>query len=426
MVDRRQAGAPTPPQLTVIVPAWNAAATIEVALRSILADRDLPVECLVIDDGSTDGTAAIAESIAAEDARIRLTRLPGNEGVSAARNRGLEAARGTWVAFVDSDDRVVAGGLRAMLRVATERDPLVVIGQRISTDGARRWYPRLYDLPDIRRPGRKSIVSHPGLLYYAGPVGKLFHRSLVEDLRFAGRMLGDQPWVLRALLRAADRIEVVGDVVYEWWRPGRGRAWASITADRIRSVKLGADATAMAVLAHREVTEAFERVLPAEQAAALSVAYLDRLIRSELAPQLTSALRRRDPEIAALVLALGDFLGAIPAETAADARAIADGIVRPLVLGWWRMPADARTAAWELIDRLEAARAARPGRRPHGILAASAFDGGRFRHVSRSPWMVLLWLRAAASFTWSRLRPRLGLPREEVAGLEAVRSRVTG
>ena len=428
MAERRPTGASPAgaPQLTVIVPAWNAAATIGDALRSILADPDLPVECLVIDDGSTDETAAIVEAIAAADPRTRVIRLPGNEGVSAARNRGLDAARGAWIAFVDSDDRVVAGGLRALLRTAAERELLVLIGQRISTDGSRRWYPRLYDLPDIRRPGRKSIVSHPGLLYYAGPVGKLFHCSLVGELRFEGRMLGDQPWVLKALLRAGDRIEVVEDVVYEWWRPGRGRSRTSITEDRIRSARLGADATAMALLAHREVTAAFEEALPARQAAALSVAYLDRLIRSELAPQLTSALRRRDPAITVLVEALRDFLTAIPEQTAADSHAIADAIVRTLVLGWWQLPADARTATQALVDRLEAARPAGQGERPHGILAWSAFADGRFRRVSRSPWMVLLWLRAATSFAWSRLRPRLGLQREEVAGLAAVRSRVTG
>jgi glycosyltransferase involved in cell wall biosynthesis len=90
------------PLVTVVIPAHNAALTLGRALRSALAQRYRPLEILVIDDGSRDDTAAIAENFGAPE--IRVIRLPRNRGVSAARNAGAEAARGELVAFLDADD----------------------------------------------------------------------------------------------------------------------------------------------------------------------------------------------------------------------------------------------------------------------------------------------------------------------------------
>src|SRR5262245_43991865 len=146
------------PRATVIVAAWNAARTIERALASVLADPDLPAECVVVDDGSSDGTYEVAARVAASDPRVTVVRSPRNEGVSAARNRGLDLARGDWIAFLDADDRLLPGGLAAMLRAADGIGVSAVVGQRISTDGGRTWLPTLYDVPDIREPGRKSIA----------------------------------------------------------------------------------------------------------------------------------------------------------------------------------------------------------------------------------------------------------------------------
>ena len=92
------------------------------------------------------------------------------------------------------------GGLAAMAAVARSTDALAVIGQRILSDGERTWIPKLYDQPDAREPGRKSLVRNPGLMFTASVTGKLFHSTCATGLRFEGRVLGDQPWALRALL----------------------------------------------------------------------------------------------------------------------------------------------------------------------------------------------------------------------------------
>lgn len=106
------------PFLSVIVPAYNCAATIEKCVQSVLEQSFVDLELLIVDDGSTDDTPAILRRLAEEDGRIRVFTQP-NAGVSAARNAALEKAEGQFAAFLDADDWVdesAYGKLVAALR----------------------------------------------------------------------------------------------------------------------------------------------------------------------------------------------------------------------------------------------------------------------------------------------------------------------
>lgn len=96
------AAATARPLVTVLIPAYNARRTIERALRSVLIQDYAPLEIIVVDDASTDDTAAVAESLGIKE--LRLIRLPKNLGECGAMNAGLAQATGRYIAFLDADD----------------------------------------------------------------------------------------------------------------------------------------------------------------------------------------------------------------------------------------------------------------------------------------------------------------------------------
>lgn len=115
----------SPELVSVVIPAHQAAGVLAVALESVLAQTYAELEVVVVDDGSTDGTAALVEGYAAEDARVRLVRQQ-NAGVSTARNRGMDEARGTFVTFLDADDWMEPDHVSCMVDAALRTDADVV------------------------------------------------------------------------------------------------------------------------------------------------------------------------------------------------------------------------------------------------------------------------------------------------------------
>ncbi len=390
------------PSVSVLIPCWNAAGSIERALDSVLADRELPLECVVVDDGSTDGTADVVRSVAQRDPRVVLLVSPANEGVSEARNRGLRVVRGEWLTFLDADDRLLPGGLAALYEAAVSTDALAVVGQRIWSDGERTWISSHYDDPDIRVPGRKSLTRNPGLMAYASATGKLIHRTCREDLWFTGRVLGDQPWTVRALLRAGDRIEVIDADVYEWTRPRAGNEFETITAAKHRSARLAAEAVHVATGALVEVAAEAERVVPDPAGRHLVVAgYFDRLVRSDFGGPVSRAAASFDEGTVVLYEAIAAFLRAAPPEIVGRSKVVTRSLVLPPLLSWTHVTPEGRVAAWSMVDTVVASgRATRgvPRRRRAGwsvVAGLSAAWRGRARPLVDA-LLAILSLAASA------------------------------
>ena len=89
--------------VSVIIPAFNAVATLAETIRSVCAQSHLDLEIIIVHDGSTDETAALADAHARHDSRTRVVRTR-NGGVAAARNAGVAASRGAFLAPADADD----------------------------------------------------------------------------------------------------------------------------------------------------------------------------------------------------------------------------------------------------------------------------------------------------------------------------------
>lgn len=104
--------------VSVVIPAYNAAEYIESAVASAMAQSLADIEIIVVDDHSTDDTRERVAAVAAADRRVSLLALPCNGGPSAARNAGLSAARGKWVALLDADDSYEPDRLATLIALA--------------------------------------------------------------------------------------------------------------------------------------------------------------------------------------------------------------------------------------------------------------------------------------------------------------------
>ncbi|WP_226836255.1 glycosyltransferase family 2 protein [Bifidobacterium leontopitheci] len=125
------------PALSIIIPAYNVQAYLERCVTSLASLRDVDMEILLIDDGSTDGTSVLCDELAHHDSRVHAFHQ-NNRGVSAARNNGLEHARGTWIGFVDADDCVDPASYARMFHKAmsSEADLLIYGYQKVFSDQA--------------------------------------------------------------------------------------------------------------------------------------------------------------------------------------------------------------------------------------------------------------------------------------------------
>jgi glycosyltransferase involved in cell wall biosynthesis len=122
------------PAVSVVMPAWNAEATVARAVRSIQAQTLRDWELVVVDDGSSDGTAGVVGAIAAEDPRVRLIRAE-HGGIVAALNRGLAEARGPLIARMDADDESLPTRLAKQLALLASEPELGLVACLVAHAG---------------------------------------------------------------------------------------------------------------------------------------------------------------------------------------------------------------------------------------------------------------------------------------------------
>ena len=131
------------PVVSVIVPSYNLGEYLPETLDSVLSQTFADWECLIVENGSTDRSPAIAAAYAAKDARFRVLEMPGNVGVASARNKGMEEATGKYILLLDADDLIAPHYMAEAVR-ALDADPaLTLVYGRGERFGAQtRW-----DLP---------------------------------------------------------------------------------------------------------------------------------------------------------------------------------------------------------------------------------------------------------------------------------------
>ncbi len=200
------------PLISVIVPVFNAEAYLGAAVESVIAQRYPGWELLLVDDGSTDGSGALCDRYAKGDKRITACHIP-NGGVSAARNYGIERAKGEYVCFLDSDDLLAPDHLSVLLAGIGNAD-LSLCGLRTFGDGFKaHWFDyltnrvrnRLYTLPAFRA----DVLTTWFLPYVYTSCNKLFRRDVLNryGIRYpSGWKIGEDAMLCLAYLSHAERI----------------------------------------------------------------------------------------------------------------------------------------------------------------------------------------------------------------------------
>ncbi len=219
------------PRITVVVPFFNVADLLGDCLRSIAAQTFADFEVIMVDDGSTDASAEIAKAQAATDPRFILLQVP-NGGPGYARNRGVERARGEYLAFVDGDDMVPPGAYEVLVHTLERSRSDFVCG---NVDRIGPWGIRQSALHARAIKGRRTathITKMPQLLYDISVFNKLFRRQFwdANQLSFPEGMLWEDLQLMTRAHVLARSVDVIPDHVYYWRERGLGER--SITQSR--------------------------------------------------------------------------------------------------------------------------------------------------------------------------------------------------
>lgn len=201
--------------VSIVVPVHNAAGCLDQCLRSVVSQTLDDLEILLINDGSSDDSGAICDRYAGEDSRIRVFHQE-NAGVSAARNRALDAATGRYVVFVDADDYVAPDFVRQMTGPMRDHDIVICGYERFRETGVQ---PFLIDASgelELRKLYEHTLCTN-GI--GGGCCNKIFARDVIDDLglRFDPRIaVGEDFLFLTHYYRRCRTAYYIGEVLYHY------------------------------------------------------------------------------------------------------------------------------------------------------------------------------------------------------------------
>lgn len=207
------------PQLSIIIPVYNAEKTLNRCINSILEQSNGDFEILLINDGSTDNSGVICDSFSAQDHRIKAIHQT-NQGAAVARNTGLNLASGEWVVFVDADDYITLGYIPE--KFESEMDMYIQNWRFNAPDGEYVEYipPQIVseELPIFLQE-----YAHYDL--FRGILCKFCKKSIIDayKIRFEkGIHLGEDTLFFMDYLQHCGNIQVLGSGDYIYIRPSEG------------------------------------------------------------------------------------------------------------------------------------------------------------------------------------------------------------
>lgn len=224
------------PLVSVIVPIYNVASFLSGSLDSLVAQTFQDFEVILIDDGSTDDSGAIAEKYASDYERFFVIHQE-NRGLSGARNTGLNASRGKYIFFLDSDDYLHPKALEIMCRLAQESRADIVSADYVHT---RDMYQTPFSPLSLNNI-QKSLSKHPLDSFLSGNNiksnvwTKLYKASKLKGLRFIeGIYFEDVPFTVMALDRVGS-ILITNLPIYYYYNNPNSIMKTSFTEKKVES-----------------------------------------------------------------------------------------------------------------------------------------------------------------------------------------------
>ncbi len=205
------------PEISVIMPVYNQAEFLGTAVRSVLAQDYADFELILVDDGSTDGSGEMCDAFAQEDGRVLVIHRE-NAGAAAARNAGLDDARGTWIAFVDADDYIGPSYLGTLHFIAVGQNVEIVIAPMEEFDGEPPAGPQESAVELRLISGREACMGMYSFYDYGFMFdalwGKIYRRELFQTLRLPAGKTREDAAIMHELLYPHDRIALIKGCCY--------------------------------------------------------------------------------------------------------------------------------------------------------------------------------------------------------------------
>lgn len=205
------------PLVSVIVPVYNVELYLEEAVLSILNQDYRNIEVILVDDGSTDSSPVICENLKAMDNRVVVIHKK-NAGLGAARNTGIEKAKGKYLTFVDSDDLVTEKGITLMVKSLENSGSFFVAGSIERFNSTRAWIPAWVHQVHFEDKQGITAADLPPVLYDVFACNKLFRADKWNDLvgKFPEGVLYEDQEATAKLYANGTKFDLLEDVVYKW------------------------------------------------------------------------------------------------------------------------------------------------------------------------------------------------------------------
>ena len=203
------------PKVSIIVPVFNGDEFLDRCLSSIVEQAYKNIEVIIINDGSTDNTKTICEAYSQKEPRVKVIHKK-NEGVSIARNLGLDAATGEYIYFVDADDYVLSNGIESLVNKAVENLADLVVAEYYVADSNKEYKVS----PLISKDSNSFLCSILSGKNHSALWNKLFSRRLFDEIRFPVdiRYIEDKVLVSQILTVYQPKIVFLNTPVYVYWQ----------------------------------------------------------------------------------------------------------------------------------------------------------------------------------------------------------------